>query len=117
MASYSDRFVAFIDILGFKDLIDRSTTQNSEVTVDSIREQAGLSIERIHGGQQHPKADPYKYVTRGGVRRTDEPIVRRFIRMRMRMNRRLGCFISFSLMYQRQSEYGSPPPLETWGTR
>jgi len=38
MASYSDRFVAFIDILGFKDLIDQSTTQNSEVTVDSIRE-------------------------------------------------------------------------------
>jgi hypothetical protein len=38
MASYSDRFVAFIDILGFKYLIDRSSTQNSGVTVDGIRE-------------------------------------------------------------------------------
>ncbi len=38
MASYTDRFVGFIDILGFKDLIDRSSAQNPEVTVDSIRE-------------------------------------------------------------------------------
>lgn len=36
--SYKERYVAFIDILGFKNLIDRSITVPPEVTLDSIVE-------------------------------------------------------------------------------
>lgn len=37
MASYTNRYVAFIDVLGFKDLISRSLGENPSVTVDEIR--------------------------------------------------------------------------------
>lgn len=36
MASYAERYVAFLDILGFRDLISRSVGQGSNVTVDQI---------------------------------------------------------------------------------
>lgn len=37
MASYTNRYVAFVDILGFKDLISRSLGDDPMVTVDAIR--------------------------------------------------------------------------------
>lgn len=37
MASYTSRYVAFLDILGFKDLISRSTGSAPSVSVDEIR--------------------------------------------------------------------------------
>lgn len=37
MASYTERYVAYLDILGFRDLISRSVGHGATVTVDQIR--------------------------------------------------------------------------------
>jgi hypothetical protein len=38
MASYTERYVAFLDMIGFKDLIQRSVGETASVTVEQIRE-------------------------------------------------------------------------------
>jgi hypothetical protein len=38
MAAYEERFVAFVDILGFKALIDRTVGSQADVRVDDLRD-------------------------------------------------------------------------------
>jgi hypothetical protein len=48
--AYEERFVAFIDILGFKDLIDRSVGPIRSITPEEIRE--ALEIPKPAGTDQ-----------------------------------------------------------------
>jgi len=50
LASYTSRYVAFLDILGFKDLISRSTGNAPIVTVDEIR--SVLDVPEPVGAEQ-----------------------------------------------------------------